>query len=344
MQTRTTIKFLSLLYLLLFINTKAQVGIGNSNPRAALDVTSTTQGILIPRLTAVQAEAISNPVLGELLYATTNDGSIINNTGFWYYDGAIWKPFGATLQLNVDIYNGDGTLAADRTMNMSGHNLSFDPDKLTLLAVDQKTGIGDDSPEHTLDVNGNVRVRNLSGGNVVALTDGTLAIGPKVPYGTVKESLRSTDHNGWYKLDGRAINTLPAIAQANAASLGISGNLINANNLLMKQGATLATGGTSNINLLRANLPNYNMTGTTSASVNHAHTAISGGWNVTPSATGTAFIVRAGRGTASGTAAITLPTSGVHTHTGFAASGGNNTSFNIIPESIMYTYFIYLGQ
>ncbi|SDQ79327.1 hypothetical protein SAMN05421664_2613 [Chryseobacterium soldanellicola] len=344
MLTRTTIKIISFLYLFLLTDAKAQVGIGTPNPKAALDITSTTHGLLIPRVTAAEAEAISNPKLGELVYATTNTGTTINKTGFWYYDGSVWKPFGAALQINVDLYNGDGTLAANRTVTTGGNNLSFDSDKLAILSTGQKVGLGNNTPGHTLDINGNARVRNLSNGNVVALADGTLAIGPKVPYGTVKESLRSTDHNGWYKLDGRALNTLPATAQTNATTLGISGTLINANNLLMKQGATLATGGSSNVSLLRANLPNYNMTGTTTTAADHTHSVLSGGQNMNSVAAGNAFIVRAGRGTVSTNTAVALTTAADHLHTGNAASGGTGVALNITPESVTYTYFIYLGQ
>ena len=41
--------------------TYAQVGIGTTNPNtsAALDITSTTQGLLMPRLTAIQISNIT---------------------------------------------------------------------------------------------------------------------------------------------------------------------------------------------------------------------------------------------------------------------------------------------
>lgn len=343
MQTRTTIKITLLFCLFSLMNVKAQVGVDTSDPKAALDITSTTQGVLIPRLTATQAEAISNPGLGELIYSTTNSGVTIKSQGFWYYDGTTWKPFGAVAQPNIDLYNGDGTLTTNRTMTMGGNNLSFDSDKLTILSTAQRVGLGSNTPQRTLDVNGNARVRNLSAGNVVSLADGTLANGPKVPYGTLKESLRSADHNGWYKLDGRAVSTLSATAQAAAGTLGISGNLINASNRLMRQGATLATGGTSNVTLIRNNLPNYNMTGTTNGSPDHTHGYGAGGYNVVPDAAGNAYIVRAGNGTISGTANVNLASS-AHIHTGNIPSGGSATPFSIIPESITYTYFIYLGQ
>ncbi len=49
------------------------VGIGTSTPNAALDVSSTTQGFLPPRMTAAQRIVISSPAEGLLLYQT--DGS-----------------------------------------------------------------------------------------------------------------------------------------------------------------------------------------------------------------------------------------------------------------------------
>ena len=48
----------------------AQVGIGTSSPNAALDVTSTTQGFLPPRMTYAQRQAISSPATGLMIYCT----------------------------------------------------------------------------------------------------------------------------------------------------------------------------------------------------------------------------------------------------------------------------------
>lgn len=52
--------------------TFAQVGIGTATPNAsaALDITSTTSGLLPPRMTKVQLEAIASPVEGLMVYCT----------------------------------------------------------------------------------------------------------------------------------------------------------------------------------------------------------------------------------------------------------------------------------
>ncbi len=53
-------------------NSYAQVGIGTTVPDASsiLDVVSTTQGVLVPRLTTTQENAITNPATGLLIYNT----------------------------------------------------------------------------------------------------------------------------------------------------------------------------------------------------------------------------------------------------------------------------------
>jgi len=64
------------------------VGIGTTNPSsaAALDITSTTQGLLLPRLTYVQKTAISNPVAGLILFCsdcgTSGEMQLYNGTSF----------------------------------------------------------------------------------------------------------------------------------------------------------------------------------------------------------------------------------------------------------------------
>jgi len=51
---------------------------------AALDVKSTNQGVLVPRMTAAQRALIATPATGLLVYQT--DGT----AGFYFYDGSAW--------------------------------------------------------------------------------------------------------------------------------------------------------------------------------------------------------------------------------------------------------------
>jgi len=55
---------------------------------AMLDISSSTQGMLVPRMTAAQETAIASPATGLLVYQT--DGT----AGFYYYTGSAWSAVG----------------------------------------------------------------------------------------------------------------------------------------------------------------------------------------------------------------------------------------------------------
>ncbi|MFN9112182.1 MAG: beta strand repeat-containing protein [Bacteroidota bacterium] len=61
------------------------VGIGTSAPNAsaALDVTSTTQGVLFPRMTTTQRNAIATPADGLVIYNTTDNKLQVRAAGVW---------------------------------------------------------------------------------------------------------------------------------------------------------------------------------------------------------------------------------------------------------------------
>lgn len=61
-------------------------GIGTTTPNSSslLDIVSTTKGILIPRMTLAQRNAITTPATGLLIFQTTN------TPGFYYYSGTAW--------------------------------------------------------------------------------------------------------------------------------------------------------------------------------------------------------------------------------------------------------------
>ena len=67
-------------------NTLGNVGVGTTAPNstAILDLSSTTQGVLIPRMTAAQKAAISSPANGLLIFQTDAPSD------FYYYNGSSW--------------------------------------------------------------------------------------------------------------------------------------------------------------------------------------------------------------------------------------------------------------
>jgi hypothetical protein len=95
--------------------TTGGVGIGTTTPNAAavLDITSTTQGVLLPRLTLAQRNALGTgslaaPVAGLLIYQTDN------TPGLYAYDGTGWVRLGGD---NL------GNHTATQALNLQGNAL-----------------------------------------------------------------------------------------------------------------------------------------------------------------------------------------------------------------------------
>lgn len=62
------------------------VGINTTTPQAIFDVVSTTSGVLIPRMTTTQRDAISTPINSMLIYNSTNERFEYYKDGIWYSD------------------------------------------------------------------------------------------------------------------------------------------------------------------------------------------------------------------------------------------------------------------
>lgn len=71
--------------------TFAQVGIGTTSPgsSAALDIVSTNKGLLIPRMTTPQRQAITSPQTGLQVYDTTTNTIWLNNGTAWVNESSI---------------------------------------------------------------------------------------------------------------------------------------------------------------------------------------------------------------------------------------------------------------
>jgi hypothetical protein len=89
-----------LLFSLLFVSaiSFSQVGIGTTAPNssAALDVTSTTKGLLPPRMTQVQMNAIPTPANGLIVYCTD-----CTPTGIYSYNSPTWSALGGAAAATV---------------------------------------------------------------------------------------------------------------------------------------------------------------------------------------------------------------------------------------------------
>lgn len=75
---------------------KDNVGIGTTKPdqSAVLDVSSSTKGLLMPRMSLQQRSSIQNPAQGLVVYQTDF------LSGFYFYDGTEWKPMTSETKAN----------------------------------------------------------------------------------------------------------------------------------------------------------------------------------------------------------------------------------------------------
>jgi hypothetical protein len=104
----------------------------SADPSAMLDVSSTSRGMLAPRMNNSQRDAISSPATGLLIYQT--DGT----AGFYYYTGSAWQALssgtsgsGPWTLTGVDIHNnnsgrvGVGTTTPAARFHVADSNVVF---------------------------------------------------------------------------------------------------------------------------------------------------------------------------------------------------------------------------
>ncbi len=119
---RTLLTFFVFLPFLSF----AQVGVNTTTPNAALDIQSTNNGVLIPRVQltdALDIVTVVNPAGGALststlVYNITPAGIAPNivTAGFYYWDGAKWIPISGNPTTDSDWYK-EGTTTPPNNIN-----------------------------------------------------------------------------------------------------------------------------------------------------------------------------------------------------------------------------------
>ena len=127
-----------LLVVLFAATTFAQVGMGTTTPDAssAIDISATTKGLLMPRMTNAQRQTISNPAAGLQVFVTDFDGG-----RFMFYDGTEWNtiatggPKRKTISADTTLDNTDEIIIINGAFTATLPAAPSDGMKLTLCAV-----------------------------------------------------------------------------------------------------------------------------------------------------------------------------------------------------------------
>ncbi len=144
--------------------TTGSAGIGTNAPKpsALLDVQSSTKGVLIPRMTQIQRDAIVNPANGLLIFQTNNA------KGFYYFNGTAW----------VSISNGSASNRLSNLLANTAVNVSLLP------VTDDSINIGSNELRwrngffaDTVNIGNALPTSRLNVAGKVKIADGTQAAG-----------------------------------------------------------------------------------------------------------------------------------------------------------------------
>ena len=178
---------------------RISMGDNTINNSALLSLNATDKGLLIPRMTTAQRDAISLPATGLMIYNTST-------SSFNYYNGS-WSTFGGddlgnhTATTNLDMvsnairFSGAGsntgmTITGSNLMHFSDANIRLHPNTGYDVIIynntteyarfegsTQSLGIGTTTPQNKLDVEGSAVIGATYSGTNTAPTNGLLVEG-----------------------------------------------------------------------------------------------------------------------------------------------------------------------
>lgn len=172
---------LLLSFLTLTVVSNAQLKIGdnptNIQKSSILELESTRQGLLLPRLSDTVAINALNPPNGMIIYLTADNSLRIRSAGMWKKLASM-----ADATANWSLTGNTGTDSASNFIGtLDGKPLTIKTNNAERMVISStgQVGIGTTTPSATLDVNGSVKFENLASGTnelsvLVLNTDGSV--------------------------------------------------------------------------------------------------------------------------------------------------------------------------
>ncbi|SFN41396.1 hypothetical protein SAMN04487989_101283 [Bizionia echini] len=200
--------FSLLAFLIMLMPSYAQVGIGTLTPdsSAMLDVTSTSKGMLTPRLTSAERLAISNPANGLLVYDTSENA-------FYFYKGSVWTKIDSEVRTNYKLIKSATDLSSELT---AGGGSEYKLDANTLYEINGAISIS-----NPINLNNSyVLGLDTNEDKLIKTSGGSLFIGNKG--GSLKNVTLVNSTGSIFNLAGSASENLIIrdLVIANSASVG----------------------------------------------------------------------------------------------------------------------------
>ena len=235
----------------------AQVGVGTTSPNGALDVTSTNNGLLIPRiaLSATNVATVITPTTSEIVYNTNTSAVGPNQVtpGFYYWNGTLWIRLTTGNNNDWTLTGNAGTAPATNFLGTTDAQplvIRTNNTEKVRIKSNGKVGIGEPNPtDATLEVKGNTIIGNtFTGGNSVAqpgglTVEGRTIIGEDAFFYTIDKLVvygntnwiptgATSTNNGnglTYAVNGYTFDGTAIYGEDNDGGIGVSANVSGTN-------------------------------------------------------------------------------------------------------------------
>lgn len=210
----------------LYLPASLAVGATSAAASAILDLSSTTKGALMPRMTSTQRDAISSPATGLIIYNTTANQ-------LQYYNGTSWGAVAGSGSGEANTASNVGTAGVGVFKQKTGVDLEFKK----INAGSNKVTITDDTGANELDID--VSPANFTGIPQSGVTDLTSDLALKAPLAS--PTFTGTVTSATIDIQGNSITGLQAVADDSQS--GIKANFTAGEALVLGDACYMASTG-----------------------------------------------------------------------------------------------------